>query len=107
VEGALRIVRIRYRDGRPRALERISLPLGRFAGIGDNSNMTWDLNEFVRRHGVTLGVARERISNVRATVRVAGHLDLSKGTRLTKSDRVVFTAEGVPLEWRVVLALPK
>ena len=101
----VRIVRIRYWNERPQALERISLPLRCFPSIGGDGAIAWDLHEFARRDGVALGLARERISNVRATATVAVHLAVSRGARLTRSDRIIFSADSVPLEWRVSFAV--
>jgi DNA-binding GntR family transcriptional regulator len=65
-----------------------------------------DIFELARQHGLKLGRARESIRNVLAGVQVAAALRVDRGTRLQKRDRIVHTADGIPIEWRVSFDLP-
>ena len=97
----MRIGRVRFLDDRPISYEEVVLPLSRFPLIGRNGEIATDIFELARQHGLTLGIARERASTVQARRDVAAYLRVSEGTRLLKLDRIVSTADGTPIEWRV------
>ena len=56
-------------------------------------------------HGVSLGTAIEHARLVKATEHVAERLDLEEGALVLKLDRVVRTADGLPIEWRNLFTL--
>jgi DNA-binding GntR family transcriptional regulator len=99
----LRVTRILFDDkDRPIALEEAVLPLERFPGLSPNGGGDIpDINELAQRHGISLGRAMERISIVPATKDVAAHLAIAAGADVMKLDRIVETADGEPVEWRV------
>ena len=102
----LTVTRIRLdEDDRPLAREKIILPLDRFPGLAPNDGDIPDIAQLAQRHGLTLGRATERVSIVPASGEVALHLRSAAGTDVLKLDRVIETADGIPLEWRVAFAL--
>jgi GntR family transcriptional regulator len=102
-----RVMRVRYKDEQPVAFEQTALPLARLPQIARDGYPVTDLFDLAREHALTLGLARETVRIVRAGVEVAAELDIEEGTRLLKLDRVTFTTDGIPIEWRVTFTLPK
>jgi DNA-binding GntR family transcriptional regulator len=98
----LRLTRVR-RDGNnaPLAVEEVVLALERFRGLAANGGDVPDLVELAQRHGLSLGHASERVVIVHATKDVASHLQIAVGTDVLKLNRIVETADGEPVEWRV------
>jgi DNA-binding GntR family transcriptional regulator len=93
----LRVTRVR-RDGKAVALEEAVLPFERLPGlIADDS----DITELAQCYGLSLGRATDRVTIVPATREVAKHLGIALGTDVMKLDRVVETADGKPVEWRL------
>ena len=101
----LRVARILFdATDHPLAVEEVVLPLERFPGLFPNGGGdVTDTIELAQRHGISLGRAIERISIVPATWEVAKHLAIAAGADVMKLDRIVETADGEPIEWRVVL----
>ena len=92
-------MRIRYAElTRPVALEVVVLPLDRFPGLTADVS---DITELAQCYGLSLGRATEHVSMVSATNNVAAHLGIAVGANVMKLDRIVETADGVPIEWRV------
>jgi DNA-binding GntR family transcriptional regulator len=77
------------------------LALERFPGLAANGGDVPDLVELAQRHGLTLGPASERLSIVRATKDVASRLQIAPGVDVLRLNRIVETADGEPVEWRV------
>ena len=101
----LRVTRLRHDDqARPVALEEVVLPLERLPGLAPNGGDIPDIAELAQRHGLSLGRVTERISIIRATRDVALHLGIAVGTSVIKLDRIIETADGQPVEWRVAFA---
>jgi DNA-binding GntR family transcriptional regulator len=99
----LRVTRILFDDNdRPIALEEAVLPLDRLPGLSPNGGVDIpDIIEIAQRHGISLGRAMERISIVPSTREVAQHLGIAADADVMKLDRIVETADGEPIEWRV------
>jgi DNA-binding GntR family transcriptional regulator len=98
----LRLMRIQRDDNsQPLGVEEVVLPLERFPGLAVNGADVPDLIELARRHGLSLRRATERLSIVRATKQVASQLQIAVGTDVLKLNRIVETADGDPVEWRV------
>ena len=96
----LRVVRVRYDDnGRPLSYEEVVLPLERFPGLA--SDPSPGIFELARRYGLSLGRATERATIATATADVASHLGIAARSNVVKLDRIIKTADGVPVEWRV------
>jgi GntR family transcriptional regulator len=94
----LRLTRIRNNAPGPTALEELVLPLDRLPGLTADAS---DITELAQRYGLSLGHATERVSIVPATREVAKHLGIGAGAQVMKLDRIVETADGEPIEWRV------
>jgi DNA-binding GntR family transcriptional regulator len=95
----LRLTRLRYDEPhRPIALEEVVLPLDRFPGLTADAS---DITELAQCYDLSLGRACEHVSIVAATKDVAAHLGIAVGANVMKLDRIVETADGKPIEWRV------
>jgi len=79
--------------------------LGRLAGLDAARQITSDIGELAEVHGLLLGLASERVGLVNAGKTVAGHLGIAEGRRAMKIGRMVATAEGVRLEWRMAIVI--
>jgi GntR family transcriptional regulator len=98
----LRVTRIQQGDNnRPVAFEETVLAMERFPGQGVDGGDVPDIVELAQRYGLSLGRATERVSIVRATKDVASHLQVGAGADVLKLNRIVETAQGEPVEWRV------
>jgi len=103
----LRIVRVRHDDDdRPLSYEEVVLPLERFPGLASDSDPPPDILELARRYGLSLGRATERATIATTTADVASHLGIAAGSNMVKLDRIIETADGVPVEWRVAFFRP-
>jgi GntR family transcriptional regulator len=106
-ERVMRIIRVRHANEKPIALDKVVLPLSRLPNLARNGSAFADLLEVAQEHGMTLGLARERIRTVRAGTQVAALLQTRTGARLLKLDRITFTADGIPIEWRISYSVPQ
>jgi DNA-binding GntR family transcriptional regulator len=98
----LRLTRVRLDDdSHPLGVEEVVLALERFPGLAANGGDVPDIIELAKRHDLALGRATERLSIVRATKDVASQLQVGAGTDVLKLSRIVETAAGEPVEWRV------
>jgi DNA-binding GntR family transcriptional regulator len=104
----LRETRLRHGDqGQPVALEKVVLVLDQLPGlVTSGGNPVPDIAELAYRYGLSLSLISERISIAPATGEVAQHLAVAPGASVMKADRVVETADGVPIEWRVAFSKP-
>jgi GntR family transcriptional regulator len=101
----MRTLLVRYSGDQPAVFEKTVLPLACLPRIARDGPVVLDLFDLAKEHGLTLGQARERPRRVRAGAQVASHLQIKPGTPLTKLDRVTFTTDGTPIEWRVSFSL--
>jgi DNA-binding GntR family transcriptional regulator len=86
-------------------LERAVLPLRRLPGFNPMTDPV-DLSAIAHRHGFVLGRAAERIKLLRSPSDIVLNIPgLDGALQVLKLDRVVFTADGAPLEWRISLRL--
>lgn len=100
----IRVGRIRTRTGKAFIIETISLPETTFPGLADRAelpNTLYDL--FQKAYGTLVMRTDDRISAVRADARAAEVLGITKGAALLKIDRISFTLDDTPIEWRVSL----
>jgi len=98
----LRLTRVQLDDNnQPLSVEEVVLALERFPGLAVNGGDVPDIVELAQRHGLALGRATERLSIVRATKDVATHLQIAPGVDVLRLNRIVETADGDPVEWRV------
>ena len=98
----LRVTRLRHDDqDRPVALETVVLVLKHFPVLEGDGGVIPDICELAQRYGLSLLRTAERVGIVPAAGDIALHLGIAVGTKVLKLDRVVETAGGVPIEWRV------
>jgi GntR family transcriptional regulator len=98
----LRLTRVQRDDNdRPLAVDEVVLALERFRGLAANVGDVPDIVELAQRHGLSLGQASERVAIVHASREVASHLQIAPGADVLSLNRIVATADGEPVEWRV------
>jgi DNA-binding GntR family transcriptional regulator len=98
----LRLARVQLDDSNdPIGIEEVVLPLERFPGLAVNGADVPDIVELAKGHDLSLRRATERVSIVPATKDVASHLQIAPGVDVLKMNRIVETADGEPVEWRV------
>ncbi len=97
-----RIRRLRELDERPMLVEKIVLPAARFPGLGalkEIPNNVYAL--YASAYGVTIAHAQEKLKAVAATATEARRLYCPANTPLLSIDRLAFSIDGTPVEWRV------
>lgn len=99
----VRIERVRSLASRVCIFERILLPRSLFPGI-EKIELPNNLYELYRSSfGVTIGRSQERLKAVAAGPPEAKHLRVANGTPLLSIDRIAFSLDNRPAEWRVSL----
>jgi DNA-binding GntR family transcriptional regulator len=98
----LRLTRIQLDDEtHPLSVEEAVLALERFPSLIANGGDVPDITELAQQYGLSLSRVSERVGIVPAPKDVALHLAIAAGTDVLKLNRIVETADGKPLEWRV------
>jgi len=100
----VRIERLRTHDGLPFIAETIVLPDLLFPGLAAMKyvpNTLYDL--FQKSYGVMVARTDERLEAVGATKRDANALNIAEGAPLLRVDRVTYSIDGRPVEWRLSL----
>lgn len=99
-----RISRTRLRDGAPFIREKIALPAGLFSGLVDRAELTNTLYDlFQKEYGVLVMRTDDRLSAVAADTETAAALGVLPGTPLLCIDRIAYSLDDMPVEWRVSL----
>lgn len=84
--------------------EEIAVPTALFPTLGTKQDagarLPYDLLELAQRNGLLIGKGQERISIAAADTAVASQLGITAGTYIAIFDRVVYTIEDRPVEWR-------
>lgn len=97
----LRVERLRETAG-GRLIERIVVPLGLFPGLdahaGELPNTLYDLYE--RRYGRTVRRAEEKLRAVAVSAAEGSTLGLAEGAPALEIDRIAYTFDDLPVEWR-------
>jgi GntR family transcriptional regulator len=92
---------VRHYHG-PFLFEQIALAVSRFAGLdGKQLRAAYQIAVLAQEHGVLLGVASESIEITQASAEVGALLQVEPGTPLLKLDRIHYSLDHVPLEWRI------
>jgi GntR family transcriptional regulator len=103
-----RIRRVRDLNGAPAIVETIVLSLVLFPNVGRTGDLPNTLYElYERRYGVTVARAQERLRARPAARLAARHLGVPLGTPLLEIDRIAYSLDGAPVEWRVSLCETK
>jgi GntR family transcriptional regulator len=100
----LRIFRVRTRGRKPFIAETITLPEELFPGLADLDdipNTLYDL--YQKTYGVLVLRADERITAITADRATARALGIATGTPLLRIERIAYTLDDKPVEWRVSL----
>lgn len=104
-ELVVRVTRVRSENDQPSAYEVSVFPLARFPGLTSESRAIDDVFALAREHGLALGRATEDLDVVHATMDVAERLGIDPDESVLKLDRVVRSAEGLPVEWRIAFVV--
>jgi len=102
--GVIRITRTRTRDGHPFIVETITLPAAPFPGLAERAelpNTLYDL--FQKVYGILVTRTDDRLTAVTADAAAAAVLAVPAGTALLRIDRIAYTLDDQPIEWRVSL----
>jgi GntR family transcriptional regulator len=95
-----RIRRLRLSEGRPYMLEEVVMPAALFPGLSEQVP-SHRIVVLAQQFGVLLGKGEERITIASASPDVAGALQVEPATPILNLDRVVYTFDGRPAEWRL------
>lgn len=100
-EPIARCEQIRFSDG-PFMFEQIALALARFSGLDDRQlRRPYQIAVLAQEHGALLGGAWESVEIAEASPEVGARLLVDPGTPLLKLDRIIYSLDHVPLEWRI------
>lgn len=103
-ERVFRISRVRTIGGVPFIVETIILPQRLFAGLPDEADLPNTLyDHFQKVYGITIARGTEKLSAAAAGPAEAGALSVAPGTPLLKLDRIVYSLQNTPVEWRLSL----
>ncbi|KXF74961.1 hypothetical protein ATN84_22385 [Paramesorhizobium deserti] len=95
------IRRVWSNNGKPYMVEDVVLSARLFPGLKSHDEASQHLTVLAQQFGVLLGRGDELITISDAEPDVASALQVSSGTALMRLDRVVYTLQGVPAEWRL------
>jgi GntR family transcriptional regulator len=91
---------VRVHRGQPYMVEEVFLPARLFPGFIADS-VDHDIVALAQQHGLLMGRAEERISTASAPPAVARTLGIAPSTPIIVLDRVIYTLDGTPIEWRL------
>lgn len=98
---------VRHHQGRPFSYEETSLAIARLPGFPHNGQIgDYLIVPFALGYGTLVVGAVEKITIVEAPTGVPQLLDVEPKRPLLRLDRVAFTSDKQPLEWRVALCEP-
>lgn len=100
-ERIVRIRRVRLHAARPFMYEEVSLPERHFPGLAERTRVPDRIADLAQEFGLVLGQGVETVSARAASASAAKNLGIVPGTPVLELDRVVFTINGPPVEWRV------
>lgn len=96
-----RIHRTRGRDGHRFMFEIATLPTAIFPGLMESTGIPFRTPVLCRRYGLTVRHAEEHVSLGSANADVAVALGVGYGTPLFVLERVLYAADGTPIEFRI------
>jgi GntR family transcriptional regulator len=99
-EGVVRKRRLVGTAGRSIGVEEACLAVGRLPGLDTGAVGDWCVIALAQRHGVRVARASEELRPVKATVETATLLAIQPGTPLLQLDRVIWSMDHSPIEWR-------
>ena len=96
-----RVRRARWHGDRPFVVEEASLPAVLFPGLLERNGIDHRIVALAQLYGILLGKADERITIAAAPPAIADSLRVASSTAVMLLDRLLFTLDGQPVEWRV------
>lgn len=99
-ERVIRIRRLRSTEGKPYMLEDVAMPAKLFPDL-THHDASQRFAVLAQQSGVLLGRGEERLAISTAAPDVAAALQVDEGATLMRLDRVIYTLEGKPAEWRL------
>jgi GntR family transcriptional regulator len=99
----LRTTRLRRYRNQPFMYEEVTLATSRLPGLDAGGAGNFRISALAQRHGIHLAKASELLTMEEATPEIAQRFEIDARARLLKLDRVIYTAGGNPVEWRVAL----
>jgi GntR family transcriptional regulator len=96
-----RIQRLRLFQGRPFMLEQSCLPASLFPDLETRVGPPYQVCDVAAAYGIALARAEERTLEIVADEAVAERLEVAEGSPVLLLDRVVYSEDGNPIEWRV------
>lgn len=96
-----RIHRIRQHEDRAFMVEDVVLPEALFPGLAGQREIPHRITLLAQQFGHLLGRAEEKVRVTVADERTAEELSVLAGAPLLELDRVVYTLDGRPVEWRL------
>ena len=100
-ERVVRTARLRSLKGRALMYEMACLAIGRIPGLENEDVGNYDILELADSHGLVLGSTHERATVTQAAAEEARQLGIPRHMPVLKLDRVIFSADGLAVEWRV------
>lgn len=101
----VRIRRIRVVDGVPLLVERLTLPDALFPGLTETELPNNLYGLYAARYGITIARANEKLRAVASPEEDAAELGVPGGTPALLIDRLAYSLDQIPVEWRVSLCL--
>ena len=86
----------------PFLFEQIALAASRFCGLESAElQEPYQLAVLAQEHGVLVGDAVESLEITQANITVGKLLEVNPGVPLLRLDRIIYSLDRVPLEWRI------
>jgi len=101
----IRIRRVRSFDSVPLIVENLSLPETLFPGLTETGIPNNLYGLYAARYGVTVARAREQLKAIAVPKEDAAELGVAAGTPALLIDRLAFSLDQIPVEWRLSLCL--
>jgi GntR family transcriptional regulator len=92
-------------DGKPYMLEDVALPAKLFPGLAIPDDAHRNIAVLAQQFGILLGGSEERITSHSAADDVISALQVASGASVMCLDRVIYTLQGVPVEWSLAQCL--
>ena len=102
-EKVFRISRIRTIGDIPFLAEMIVLPERLFPGLPEAELPNTLYDHFQTHYGITISRGTEKLTAAMAGPAEAGALGIAEGTPLLKLDRIAYSLQNMPVEWRLSL----
>lgn len=95
-----RIHRVRQSGNVPFMVEHVALPDSLFPGLSELRDVPHRITLLAQQFNLLLGRAEEQVRVAKADDEIAKELQIATDTPILSLDRVVYTLDGRPVEWR-------